>query len=341
LTDTGLVRYVARRLLLLVPTLIGVLLLVFVVSRVLIPNPARAWAGPRADEETVRKIGERYHLYDPIHIQFWYYLGDLLRGDWGHSPYSGQPVLRMIGEFFPATVELAVAAMAISILIGVFLGVVSAANQNKPIDHVSRIFALFGVASPPFLTALVIQLVFFYYLGVFPESGGRISYGVEPPEFTTGLFLFDSLITGNWRCLWDSLNHLIMPSVALALLYFGIATRLTRASMLEAMRMDYVRMARAKGLPRTTVIYRHALRNALIPTTSVMTVMFAYMLGGDVVIEMIFSWPGVGRFAAQSILNLDYPGVMGVTLVFALSVILVNLMADVIYAFLDPRIMLR
>ena len=337
----GLVKYVGRRLLLLVPTLFGVLLMVFVVSRVLIPNPARAWAGPRADEETVRKIGERYHLYDPVHIQFWYYVTDLLRGDWGHSPSSGQPVLKMIKTFFPATVELAMAAMAISILIGVFLGVISAANQNKPIDHGSRIFALFGVASPPFLIALLIQLIFFYHLQLFPESGGRISHTVLPPKYITGLFLVDSLVTGNWTAFWNSLNHLIMPAIALALLYFGIASRLTRASMLEAMRMDYVRMARAKGLPLRTVIYKHALRNALIPTTSVMTVMFAYMLGGDVVIEMIFSWPGVGRFAAQSILNLDYPGVMGVTLVFALSVILVNLMADVIYAFLDPRIMLR
>jgi peptide/nickel transport system permease protein len=315
--------------------------MVFVVSRVLIPNPARAWAGPRAGEAIVRQIGERYHLYDPIHVQFWYYLRDLLRGDWGHSPYSGQPILRMIMDFFPATIELAIAAMAISILIGVLLGVVSATNQNKPIDHVSRIFALFGVASPPFLSALLIQLILFYHLGIFPESGARISHWIAPPEHLTGLFLVDSLITGNWIAFWDSLQHLIMPAVALALLYFGIATRLTRASMLETMRMDYVRMAQAKGLPRRTVIYKHALRNALIPTTSVMAVMFAYMLGGDIVVEMIFSWPGVGRFAAQSILNLDYPGVMGVTLIFALSVILVNMLADILYAFLDPRIVLR
>jgi len=334
----GLLKYVGRRLLLLLPTLFGVLLLVFVVSRVLIPNPARAWAGPRADEETVRKIGERYH---PVHIQFWYYVTDLLRGDWGHSPSSGQPVLKMIATFFPATVELATAAMTISILVGVFLGVVSAANQNKPIDHASRIFALFGVASPPFLIALLIQLIFFYYLQLFPESGGRISIMMVPPKHITGLFVVDSLVTGNWAAFWDSLSHLIMPATALALLYFGIASRLTRASMLEAMRMDYVRMARAKGLPLRTVIYKHALRNALIPTTSVMTVMFAYMLGGSVVTEMIFSWPGVGRYAATSILNLEYPAVMGVTLVFALSVILVNLLADILYVFLDPRITLR
>jgi peptide/nickel transport system permease protein len=337
----GLVRYVARRLLLLVPTLLGVLLLVFVVSRVLIPNPARVWAGPRADETTVRMIGERYHLYDPVYIQFWYYLSDLLRGDWGHSPTSGQPVLTMIKTFFPATVELSIAAMVISIFIGVFLGVVSAANQNKPIDHASRIFALFGVASPPFLIALLMQLIFFYYIPLFPDSGGRISTALSPPKYITGLFLFDSLVTGNWPVFWDALNHLIMPAVALALLYFGIASRLTRASMLEAMRMDYVRMARAKGLPRRTVIYKHVLRNALIPTTSVMTVMFAYMLGGSVVTETIFSWPGVGRYAAQSILNLEYPAVMGVSLIFALSVVLVNLLADILYVLLDPRITLR
>ena len=148
------------------------------------------------------------------------------------------------------------------------------------------------------------------------------------------------MITGSWQVFWDALQHIAMPAVALALLYFGIATRLIRGSMLEVMRMDYVRMARAKGLSRRMVIYKHALRNALMPTTSVMAVMFAYMLGGDIVIELIFSWPGVGRYAAYSILNLDFPAVMGITLIFALCVILVNLFADVIYALLDPRITL-
>ena len=303
----------------------------------LIPNPARAWAGPRASEATVRHVGELYHLYDPIYLQFWYYLRDLARGDWGLSPSSRQPVLRMIQAFFPATLELAIAAMAIAIVLGVLLGVVSATNQNKPVDHASRILALFGVASPPFLLAIAIQFVFFYTLGVFPESGGRVTAGIVPPH-VTGLLLLDSLITGNLSVFWNALQHIALPAVALALLYFGIAARLTRASMLEVMKMDYIRMARAKGLRRRTVVYKHALRNALMPTTSVMSVMFAYMLGGDVVVELIYSWPGVGRYAALSILSLDFPGVMGVTLVFALCVTAVNLIADVAYGFLDPRI---
>ena len=338
---TSFIKFAIRRALSSIATLFGALLLVFVISRVLIPNPARAWAGPRADEATVRRIGETYHLYDPVYTQFYFYLRDLAQGNLGTSPNTGQPVLSNIEAFFPATIELALVSMALAILIGVILGVVSASHQDRPTDHGIRVFALFGVASPPFLAALLIQLVFFFWLGIFPDSGGRISALVAPPTHITGLYLVDSVITGNATAFLSSLQHIIMPAVAQALLYFGIATRLTRASMLEVIRMDYVRMARSKGLSRKAVMYKHALRNALIPTTTVMAIMFAYMLGGSVVIESIFQWPGVGRYAAQSILALDYPAVMGVTLVFALCVIVVNFVADLFQAFLDPRVQLK
>ena len=336
----SLARYTLRRLLSSVVTLIGALCLVFLISRALIPNPARAWAGPRADADTVRHIGERYHLYDPLYVQLFYYLADLARGDLGVSPNTGQPVLKMIYAYFPATIELALVSMAISLLIGILSGVISASKKDGPVDHGIRVFALLGVASPPFLIALLMQLVFFFWLGIIPDSGGRISTGLAAPVHITGLFFFDSLVTGNWVVFLNSLQHIALPAAAQALLYFGIATRLTRASVLEVLGKDYVRMARAKGLSRRMVMYKHALRNALIPTATVMAVMFAYMLGGSVVIESIFQWPGLGRYAATALFSLDYPGVMGATLTFALCVIVVNFVADLLLAVLDPRVQL-
>jgi peptide/nickel transport system permease protein len=337
----GLGKYVGRRLLTVIPVLIGVLVIVFLLSRVAVPNPARVWAGPRADEKTVRAIGERYHLYDPLYIQFFYYLIDLARGDWGNSPTTGQPVLKMILAYFPATLELSIAAMLIALALGIPIGVIGAVKQGTATDNWARLFSLVGVATPPFLIALVVQLVFFYYLGAFPDSGGRISTFLDAPQNVTGFFILDSLISGNWPALWSSLQHILMPAFSLAFIYFGIGARLTRASMLEILSTDYVRTAYGKGLGEWTVIYKHALRNAMIPVISVMTVMFAYMLGGSIVVESIFSWPGVGRYAAASAMGIDLFAVMGTTLVFALCVVVVNLIADILYTFVDPRIRLE
>jgi peptide/nickel transport system permease protein len=334
-------KYVLRRAVSSIVSILGVLFLVFLISRVFIPNPARAWAGQRADEATVRNIAERYHLYDPLYVQFFYYLRDLMHGDLGTSPTSGQPVLTMLQIYFPATLELTIVTMAIALSVGILSGVISAIKQDKPSDHSIRVIALLGLASPPFLVALLIQLVFFFWLGIFPDSGGRISRSINPPLHLTGLYIFDSLVTGNWLAFVSSIQHILMPAVAGAIMYFGIATRLTRASMLEVMGMDYVRMARAKGLTRNTVIFKHALRNALIPTVTVMTVMFAYMLGGSVVVETIFQWPGIGRYAAQALFTLDYPAVTGVTLIFAICVIVTNFASDILYVYMDPRLQLE
>src|SRR5208282_806171 len=259
----GFARFILRRLLLMIPILFGVLLLTFVVSHVVTPYPARAWAGPRASESTVQTIANRYHLNDPLPIQFYYYLSDLFRGDWGVSPSTGQPVLANILAFFPATIELTIVAFLLSVAVGIPLGVVSAVHRDQPVDHLLRLVSLSGIASPPFLVALLMQLILFYYLRIFPESGGRISPLISPPTHITGLFLVDSLLTGNLPAFVSSLQHILMPALALALVTFGLATRLTRASMLEVLRTDYVRTARAKGLNNRTVIYKHALRNAL------------------------------------------------------------------------------
>ena len=319
---------------------IGVITITFIISHIVVPNPARAWAGDRADKATVAAITARFHLDEPLYTQYYYYMSALLHGDWGVSPSSGQPVLESLLNYVPATVELTISALLIIVLIGIPLGVVAATNRNRLGDHFARLVSLTGVASPSFLVGLTIQLVFFYYLGIFPESGGRISPFVTPPSTITGLLVLDSLISGNLQALLNSLEHLIMPAFALAFLNLGITSRLVRNSMLEALASDYVRTAKAKGLKKRIVVYKHALKNALIQPVTALSVNVAYLLGGAVVIESIFSWPGVGRYAAQAALSFSLPDVMGVTLVFTIGVVTANFVADILASLLDPRIRL-
>lgn len=313
----------------------------FIISRVIVPDPARAWAGGRASPQTIDALVARFHLHDPIYVQFYYYLNDLFHGNWGVSPGSGQPVLHNILIYMPATIELTLSALLLILIVGIPLGVLAATNRNKLVDHFARLLSLCGVASPPFLAALLLQLVFFYYLRVFPDSGGRISSFIQQPPDITGLLTVDSLIAGNLPAFADAIEHLIMPSLALAFLTLGVMSRLVRTSMLEALESDYVRTARAKGLKKRIVIYKHALKNALIQPITAMAVYVAYLLGGSMVIELIFSWPGVGRYAATAVLDFDLPSVMGTTLAFAICVVLANFVADLLYAAIDPRIRLR
>ena len=336
----GLLIFISKRLAFLILVLLGCSLLTFTVSRVAVPNPTRAWAGPRASQATIDALIAKFHLHDPVYVQYYYYLLGLLHGDWGFDPGTGQPVLGSIFLFLPATIELTVAALLVVIAAGIPLGVVAATHKNKAEDHLARVFALTGIATPPFMIALLLQLVFFYYFHVFPDSGGMISPLIQAPPRVTGFLIIDCLLAGDVGALMSALQHLVMPALALGFLNLGLMSRLVRASMVESLASDYVRTAKAKGLKKAIVIYKHALRNALVQPVTVLSVYVAYMLGGSVVIESIFDWPGVGYYAATAILNFDLPAVMGVTLIFALGVVLVNFAADVLYALLDPRIRL-
>ena len=335
----GLLKFCVKRLAMLVPVLVGVTFLTFLISRVVVPNPARAWAGLKASQATVEAIATRYHLKEPLHIQYFYYITDLLSGDWGTSPVTGQPVIENLSAFFPATLELSIVAIVIAAALGIPLGVYAAVKQDQPADHAVRLFSLGTYCLPPFLMALVMQLVIFYWLRLLP-SGGRLSPFIQAPPRITGLLILDSILTGNVQTLVSALTHIFLPATALALLTFGLISRLTRSSMLEILRQDYVRTARAKGLSERVVVFKHALRNGLISIVTVLALLFAWMLSGAIVIEYIFNWPGIGRYAVQSILALDLPAVMGATLVFTLIVVVVNLAADIAYAALDPRIRL-
>ena len=239
--------------------------------------------------------------------------------------------------FFPATAELAIAAIIITIIIGIPTGVIAAMYQNKKIDHSIRLIYLAGFSSPPFFVALLFLFVFSYYFNIFPTNG-QLSSSLTPPVRHTGMYIVDSLITGNWVDLKDSLWHIVMPATALALTYFGIVTRIMRSSMLEVFRKDFIRASYAKGLGARTVVLKHAVRNAMIPTTTVLGLLLGSLLGGTIVIETIFLWPGIGYYATQSIESLDFPSVMGITVLFTLGVVFANLIADILYGIIDPRI---
>jgi peptide/nickel transport system permease protein len=333
----GLLTFIIKRLLMLVPILLGVTFITYIISRVTVPNVARAWAGPRASPQILASLTARYHLDAPLYIQYFYYVRGLLTGDWGVSPASGRPVLYDLAVFFPSTVELAIAAILITIIIGIPTGILAALHQNGKLDHSIRFVYLAGFCSPPFFVGLAMLLVFGYYFNIFPTQG-ELSTSLIPPAKITGMYIVDSFLTGNWIDLKDSLWHIILPASALALTYFGIVTRIMRSSMLEVFQRDFVRAAFAKGLTKNAVVYRHAVRNAMIPTATVLGLLLGSLLSGTIVIEAIFIWPGIGYYAVQSIESLDFPSVMGITILFTVSVILANLLADILYAVIDPRI---
>ena len=333
----GVVGYIARRLLLLIPVVIGVTFITFLISFVFTPDVARAWAGLRASQATLQALSLRYHLNDPIYVQYYYYMINLLTGNWGTVPSSGKPVLAEVALFFPATLELALAAILITIIIGIPLGVIAAMYHGRKADHAVRLAYLTGYSSPPFFVALLVVYVFGYVLNIFPTQG-ELSSSLAFPTRITGMVIVDSLLTANWPDFVDAVWHIILPATALALIYFGIITRVTRASMLEVLQKDFIRTSYAKGLDSRAVIIKHALRNALIPTTTVLGLVLGSMLGGAIVIETIFQWPGIGLYATQSIESYDFPAIIGVTVLFALGVVIANLIADIIYAVLDPRI---
>ena len=329
-------QYVARRLILLIPVVIGVTLITFTVSHVIPANPARAWAGQKAPPEVVKKIAEKYHLNDPLYMQYYYYLSGLVKGDWGYSHSEHRPVTECLSDYFPATFELTLWAMIIAIPLGIYLGVISAVKRNKLPDHLSRVFALSGVSMPIFWLGLLLILLFYSYLGILPASGR----GISPSHTYTGLYILDSILSIDGRALIDDLRHIILPAITLSYATLAVITRMTRSSMLEVLRLDYIKTARAKGLPNKVVIYRHALRNAMIPTLTVSGLAFAGLLGGAVLTETIFSWPGMGRYAYHAISTLDFPAIMGVTFLMAVIFVIANLIVDILYAYLDPRIKL-
>ncbi len=335
-------RYIGRRLALLILVLIGLSIITFTLARIVPSDPAAVYLGPRPRPEQIAEIRIKLGLDKPVYVQYAYYLRDLLHGDLGTSIRTHQPVLKSILRFLPASFELMLTAIILALIIGTLLGVASAQKENTLIDHADRLFAVTGVSLPAFWLGLLFQLLFFRWLGILP-LGGRIDIYVSlfsPIKHITGFYVIDSLITGNWVAFKSSILHLILPGITLAAYSTGIIMRMTRATMLEINREDYIVAARAAGIPERTVVFKYALKNAMAPTLTTAGLAFASMLTATFFIETIFYWPGVGTYTVKSILLNDYPVIMAVTLVGALLYVLVNLVIDLVLVFLDPRIRL-
>lgn len=323
------------------PTLFGVTLITFGLTYLLPGNPALVKAGPLATPEHVAEMNRKMGLDRPVYVQYARYIGALLRGDFGESATTGRPVLRDFLQRVPATLELTLASLLVAVGAGVPLGVLAAVHRDGAIDHASRLLGVGGVAMPTFWTGLLVLYVFFYHLGWAPPPLGRISTGIQAPPAISGLYTVDAALTGNGRALLSALHQLMLPALTLGFSVMAPLTRMVRATMLEALQSDYVRAARASGLPPRTVVYGDALRNCLIPVITLLGVIFGFLMAGNVVVEMVFAWPGVGNYAVTSLLTKDAAPIQGFVLFVALVYVLLNLTVDVVYGLVDPRVRLR
>lgn len=330
-------QYIIRRLMWMFVSLIGISLITFVVSHMVPADPIRAVAGMEAKGEQVEQLRRRYGLDKPLPEQYVRWVANLAQGDLGLSIRTGQPVMEDLRRYAPATAELALTAMFLVILVGLPLGVISALHKDGVLDHLSRLVALSGVSMPIFWVGLLLQILFFARLGWLPADG-RIDIMIDPPSQVTGLYTVDSLLAGDLEAFKSSFMHLILPAVNLAFGSLAVLTRMVRSSMLDVLNEDYVRTARAKGLAERRVIILHALRNALIPTTTTMALQMGALMGGVFLVELMFSWPGLGFYAMRSITLIDFPSIMGVALLMTTIYAFFNLLADLLYGFLDPRI---
>ncbi|HBF40175.1 MAG TPA: peptide ABC transporter permease [Firmicutes bacterium] len=331
-----MLKYTIKRVLMLIPVLLGVSLFVFIIMHVFTGDPASLILGQHATQAQVEALRQELGLKDPIYVQFGRFLWQLVHGDFGRSLMTKRPVLDDLLSQFPATIELAVFSLAIASLVGIFVGVISAVKRYSFFDYVSMIGALLGVSMPIFWLGLILIIIFCINLQWLPVAG-RIDIGMEPTNITH-FYLLDSLLTGNWASFWSAFRHIILPGIALAAYSMAIIARMTRSTMLEVVKQDYIRTAHAKGLDEKTVVYHHALKNALIPIVTVIGLQFGFLLGGAVLTETVFSWPGIGSLTANAILASDYPMVQGSVILVAAVFVVVNLLVDLLYHYLDPRI---
>ncbi|MEW6049096.1 MAG: ABC transporter permease [Bacillota bacterium] len=330
-------RYWTRRLLYLVLVVLGVITLTFVVSHLIPADPARYAAGLHARPEQVELVRKQLGLDRPVWEQYVRYIARLCRGDLGTSILTRKPVAEELKLFFPATAELVLVALLLNVLIAVPLGVAAAVGRGRPTDGFARLLAVIGAGMPVFWLGLILQLLLYARWNVLP-MGGRLSVGVLPPPQVTGLYVVDAILAGQPEVAVDALRHLIMPSFVLAIGEIAVVTRMTRSSMLEVLGQDYIRTARAKGLAERVVIYRHALKNAILPVVTVLGMQLGWMMGGTLLVESIFSWGGLGYYAVTGIRHHDFPVIMGVTLLISVTFVVANLIVDFLYTVLDPRI---
>lgn len=332
-------KFIGKRLIYLVVMLFGVATLVFILTKMIPGEPTVANLSQRAlnDPEVVAAYRAKYGLDQPVFVQYILYIKNLLHLDLGTSIRTNKPVLDELARCYPATIELALFAIILAALLGILFGVISAMKRNSILDQMVRALSVTGVSIPSFWFALLVLYFFYYKLHIFPGPG-RLSNRFSAPATVTGMYVIDSLIEGNPAKALDALQHLILPGLVLAAFTMGLITRTTRSNLLDVMSTDYIRTARAKGLSRVGLIVRHALGNALIPVLTVIGLGLGNLLGGMVLVETIFNWPGVGQFAYESVLSVDYPSIIGVALLIALNYMVINTVVDILYGVIDPRV---
>jgi peptide/nickel transport system permease protein len=320
--------------------MLGVAIAVFLFMRLTPGDPVDIMMGQGGSVSAgeMEQLRSEFNLDKPLHVQLWLFLKDAARGDLGYSYIQKQPVVKMIADRFPATIELALGALLIGLVIAVPIGVVSAVKQNSFIDHISMAGAFLGISMPAFWLGILLLIVFSVNLKWLPVQG-RLSLGIQLEEIT-GLYVLDSILTGNREALISSLKHLALPSITLGAAVAAVIARVLRSSMLETLRSDYVVLARAKGASEQRVVMLHALRNALLPTVTVVGLQIGVLLGGNMIVETVFSWPGLGRTVVNAIFDRDFPLVQGAVMVYAFTFVLSNLIVDILYTYLNPKISL-
>ncbi len=332
--------FIVRRILLLVPLCVGITIVTFLVTNAIPSDPVLLLLGDQTATEDPQAVAFYRHQWgfdQPLPIRYIVYIEHLAHGDMGMSTLTRRPVAQDIADAWPATAELSLFAIAFALLVGIPMGVMAAVHHGRLADHLARLIALLGSSVPVFWLAILSLQLFYSDLHISPGVG-RLDFSLDPPTKITGFYTIDSLLTGNMPVFWNALSHLALPSIVLGLSIVGLIARMVRDSLLRTLNSDYVRTARSKGLSERSVIYTHALRNALIPTVTVIGLLFAGLMGGAVLTETMFAWPGLGRYAAAAATSLDFTAIVGVTLLIAFTFIIVNLIVDVIYGLLDPRI---
>jgi peptide/nickel transport system permease protein len=329
-----------KRLAMAIPSLIGVVIVTFLLTRALPGDPAAYFAGPAATPQAIQEVRVKLGLDKPLIVQFGHYAVDLVHGNLGTSLTTGQPVATEIHNRLPASAELTLLGLIVSILIAVPLGILAATKPNSILDHTCRIVSTAGVSLPVFFTGLILVYVFYYLLGWAPAPLGRLDvFFVPPPQFT-GFYLIDSLLAGDLETFWASLKQLILPALTLAIFSLAPIARMTRASMLAVLSSDFVRTARASGLSSFTVIITYAFRNAMLPVITTLGMVFSFLLGANVLVEKVFAWPGIGSYAVEALLASDFAPVQGFVLTMAVMYVALNLLIDVLYGVVDPRVRL-
>lgn len=333
-------RFLILRALSIIPTIFGVLVLTFIISHVIPGNPAIVVIGPSnlGNKTILLHIETEMGLNQPLSTQFYDYIIQLLHGNLGYSWIQQNYVAYEIGHYFPASMELAIAAMVIGLPIAIFIGIFAALRANKPADHASRVVSLLGVSMPVFWLGFLEILVFYVYLGWAPAPLGQLGVLANNPPRITGMIILDSLLSGQFNNFVSGIAHIILPAIALSFAVIATLSRVTRSSMLEVLGKDYMRTVFAIGLPRRVIVNKYALRNALLPAITVAAIQIGALMGGVVLTETVFSWQGLGLYAFHSISNKDYPSIMGVVLVAAGLFTIVNFIADILYAYIDPRV---